>query len=256
MLQPRIIPCLLLHEGGLVKTVKFKKPRYVGDPINAVKIFNEKEVDEIILIDIDAAREQREPDYELINDIASEAFMPICYGGNVTTALQMRKIFSLGIEKISISSAAIESPELIKEAATIFGSQSIIVTLDVKKGLFDKKIQVVTHNASKKTGMCPVHLAKYFEEKGAGELLVNYVDRDGIMEGYDIELIKKISSTVNIPVIALGGAGSLDDMKLVIKEGGASAAAAGSLFVFKGVHHAVLINYPSQSELRNLFQEV
>ena len=212
MLQSRVIPCLLLHQGGLVKTIGFKAPFYIGDPINAVKIFNEKEVDELILLDIDASVDNREPLYELIEDIASEAFMPICYGGGIATVDQMRRIFSLGVEKVSISAAAIDNPSLIEEAAGLFGSQSIIVTLDVKKSGLRKRYQVVTHNGKKKTHMNPVDTALRMVERGVGELLINSVDEDGRMQGYDLNLVKQICSEMSIPVIALGGAGCNEDL--------------------------------------------
>jgi cyclase len=238
----------------LVKTTFFQKPRYIGDPINAVKIFNEKEADELILLDIDATVEKREPHYELIEDIVSEAFMPICYGGGIKNTDQMRRLFALGVEKVSISSAAIHSQSLIKEAASRFGSQSIIVTLDVKKTKFPRFYTVVTHNGKKNSGKNPVEASVLMEQMGAGELLINNVDQDGRMLGYDEDLIRLISRAVNIPVIALGGAGSLMDLKSVVRHGGASAAGAGSLFVYHGKHRAVLINYPDQNQLQQLFE--
>jgi len=253
MLQNRVIPCLLLHHGGLVKTIRFKNPRYVGDPINAVKIFNEKEVDELILLDIDATVDRREPHYERIEDIVSEAFMPVCYGGGIKTVDQMRRLFALGVEKVSISAGAIENPSLIEEAAKIFGSQSIIVTLDVKKSIIRRRYCVVTHNGRNNKGLNPLEIAMYIEKMGSGELLINNVDEDGCLQGFDTDLVKKISDVVKIPVIALGGAGSLTDLRSIVIKGGASAAAAGSLFVFKGARRGVLINYPTQIELRKLF---
>ena len=255
MLQPRVIPCLLLHNNGLVKTVKFEKPRYIGDPINAVKIFNEKEVDELMIFDIDATVAQRESRYEQVEDIVSEAFMPVCYGGGVVSIEQMRQLFALGVEKVSISAAAVENPLLIEEAVKQFGSQSIVVTLDVKKTLLSRKYHVVTHNATRDTGQDPLEMAKRMETLGAGEIAVNNIDQDGMMQGYDINLIRQISNAINIPVVALGGAGSLIDIRNVVLNGGASAASAGSLFVFYGKHRAVLINYPSQEELHQLFKE-
>jgi cyclase len=242
-----------LHHGGLVKTIRFRNPRYVGDPINAVKIFNEKEVDELILLDIDATVDRREPQYELIEDIVSEAFMPVCYGGGIKTIDQMRRLFALGIEKVSISEGAIENPTLIEKAASHFGSQSIIVTLDVKKTGLRRRYSVMTHNGRKNKGLNPSETAMYMEKMGSGELLINNVDEDGCLRGFDTDLVKKISDVVKVPVIALGGAGSLNDLRSIVIKGGASAAAAGSLFVFKGVRRGVLINYPTQTELRNLF---
>lgn len=252
MLQARLIPCLLLHKGGLVKTVKFKKPRYVGDPINAVKIFNDKEVDELMVVDIDATIENREPHYDHIEDIVSEAFMPVCYGGGVTTVEQMRRLFHSGVEKVSLSSAAINKPNLVREAAEQFGSQSVIVTLDIKRSFLKRSYQVVTHNSSAKTGKDPVKTAIEMQKLGAGELVINNVDRDGLMKGYDIAYLKQIVEAVDIPVVALGGAGNLDDIRRVIQEAGVSAAAAGSMFVFHGRHRAVLISYPSKEKIKTL----
>ena len=252
MLQARIIPCLLLHNGGLVKTINFKKPRYIGDPINAVRIFNEKEVDELMIIDIDATVENRQPNYNQIEDIVSEAFMPVCYGGGVTTVEQMKRLFHHGIEKISLSAAAIHNPELISQAAEQFGSQSVIVTLDIKSAFFKRKYQLVTHRGTERTGKDPIKSAKEMEALGAGELVINNVDRDGMMNGYDIAYLKQIVNAVNIPVIALGGAGSLEDIRKTIQVSGVSAAAAGSMFVFHGRHKAVLISYPSQKKISQL----
>lgn len=255
MFLPRIIPCLLLHNNGLYKTVQFKNPVYIGDPINAVKIFNDKEVDELIIIDIDATVGGRSIDYERIEDIVSEAFMPVCYGGGVRNIEQMHRLFSLGVEKVSLSSAAIEVEGLVSEAASYFGNQSIVVTIDVKRNWYGLKHNVVTHKAQKKTSWDPISLAKHVEAEGAGEILVNDVDREGTMKGYNCDLMKSIVQAVGIPVIALGGAGSLDDMKTVISTTGASSAAAGSLFVYHGVHRAVLINYPRKEEIEGMFGE-
>jgi len=256
MMVFRVIPCLLLHKGGLVKTIKFKRPKYVGDPINAVRIFNEKEVDELLLIDIDATVEKREPEYDKIESIVSEAFMPVCYGGGVRSIKQMKRLFYNGVEKISISNAAINNPELISEASSVFGSQSVVVTLDVKKTFMTNKYQVVTLNAKKRLGYDPIKAARKIASLGAGELVINNVDHDGLMNGYDFDLMEKICSSINIPVVALGGAGKLDDSSNVIKQCGVSAAAAGSIFVFQGVHRAVLINYPSQKEISKLFEDI
>lgn len=248
MLKTRVIPCLLLQNQGLIKTVKFKDPVYVGDPINAVKIFNEKEVDELIFLDIKASKEKREPEYKLIQDIATECFMPFCYGGGISTIEQIRKILSLGAEKVSLNSILFRNSELIQNASGLFGSQSIVVAIDVKKNFFgkykvyDSSIQSLTDNE-------PVGFAVRLAQLGAGEILLNSVDRDGTMEGYDIELIRKITNAVDIPVIACGGAGKLDDFVLAVKQGNASAVAAGSMFVFYGKHRAVLVTYPSKNEL-------
>lgn len=248
MLRPRIIPCLLVREKGLVKTVKFSEGKYVGDPLNAVKIFNEKEVDELMILDIDATTNNREPDFELIRNIAIESRMPLCYGGGVKTVDQAKKIISLGAEKVAISSAAIENPNIISQIAKAVGTQSVVVVIDVKyRGVF-KKAEVVIHNGSKPTGLNPIELAKKCEALGAGEIVINSVDRDGMMNGFDNKLIKEIREAISIPITILGGASSLDDVSLAIKDFGVIGVAAGSLFVFKGKYKAVLINYPNTFE--------
>ncbi len=253
MYQNRIIPCLLLHDKGLVKTVKFKDPTYLGDPFNTLRLFNEKEVDELILLDIDATRYKREPDYGLIEDLASECFMPLCYGGGVTTLEQMKRIFASGVEKIALSAAAVTNSTLIKDAVRIFGSQSIVVVIDVKKSLLGQ-YHVYTDNGTKNTKLNVLEWVQEVIALGAGEIVINAIDRDGMMKGYDIPLIKEITGKVDIPVIALGGAGSIEDLREVIYHAGASAAAAGSLFVFSGVHKAVLINYPTREVIDTIIQ--
>jgi imidazole glycerol-phosphate synthase subunit HisF len=245
MLRPRIIPCLLVKDKGLVKTVNFKNPKYVGDPINAVRIFNEKEVDELMVIDIDATAENREPDYKMIENLAAECRMPLCYGGGVKTVEQAQKIFSLGVEKIAISSAAVENISLISEIAKVVGTQSVIVVIDVKKKLLGG-YEVCTHNGKKKTGKDPVEFAKQVQKLGAGEIVVNSIDNDGVMKGFDFTIIDKIRQAVTIPMTVLGGAGSLEDISKVIEKYKIIGVSAGSLFVFKGVYKAVLINYPSK----------
>lgn len=252
MFRPRVIPCLLLKEKGLVKTIKFKDPTYVGDPINAIKIFNEKYVDELIFLDISATVRGCPPQIDIIEKITKECFMPVCYGGGIKDIETIKKILHIGIEKVSISSHAVSNPDFISSVSCEFGSQSIVVTIDVKKSRLNK-YEIVTHNATRCTGLDPVRFAMEMEEKGAGELLINSVDRDGLMNGYDIDLITKITDKVSIPVIACGGAGKLEDMREVITRARASSAAAGSLFVFYGKLRAVLINYPEQKELEALF---
>ena len=248
MLRPRIIPCLLVHNGGLVKTVGFDKPKYVGDPLNAVRIFNEKEVDELMVIDIDASRHNREPDYKLIANLALECRMPLCYGGGVKTLDQVERIIGLGVEKVAIASAVIDNPEFISRAAARVGSQSVVVVIDVKKtGLF-KKPEVLTLNATYRTGLDPVAFAKRTQDMGAGEIVLNSVDRDGEMTGYDLELISRVRDATSLPMTVLGGAASLADMEGLIRQFGIIGAGAGSLFVFKGKYRAVLINYPSRVE--------
>lgn len=248
MLRPRLIPCLLVHNGGLVKTVHFGDPKYVGDPINAVRIFNEKEVDELTVLDIDATVNGAEPDYRLISHLASECRMPLCYGGGVRTVAQFEKIISLGVEKVAISAAAVENPSLIADAAARVGSQSVVVVIDVKKTGMLRRHEVVTHNGSCRTGLQPVEFAKRVTELGAGEIVINSVDRDGEMKGYDLDLVDQIRDAVHLPLTVLGGAGSLDDIRKLINRYRIIGASAGSLFVFKGKYRAVLINYPNPAE--------
>ncbi|MFA6715032.1 MAG: AglZ/HisF2 family acetamidino modification protein [Victivallaceae bacterium] len=247
MLRPRIIPCLLVHDKGLVKTQKFRKPKYVGDPINTVKIFNEKEVDELIVLDIDATVNNRKPDLPMIEQLAAECRMPLCYGGGIKTAEEAKSIFCLGVEKIAISSIAVENPAIVAQTAELVGNQSVIVVLDVKKRILSRRYDVWTHNGAVNTKKCPLELAKEFERLGAGEIVINSIDNDGMMKGYDWELIREMRETVSVPMTALGGAGSLDDIGRLINEHGIIGTAAGSLFVFKGVYRAVLVNYPDRA---------
>lgn len=254
MLRPRIIPCLLIKNKGLVKTVNFKNPKYVGDPINAVKIFNEKEVDELIVLDIDATSGACAPDYRMIEHLAAECRMPLCYGGGVKSAVQAKEIIGLGVEKVAISSAAVENPSLISKIAEEIGNQSVVVVLDVKKRLLGGKYEVWTHNGKNNTGKCPIELAKDVEKLGVGEIVINSIDNDGEMKGYDLVLSRKIREAISVPMTVLGGAGSLKDMGSLINNFGIVGAAAGSLFVFKGVYKAVLINYPSPAEKDDLIR--
>jgi cyclase len=254
MLRPRIIPCLLVHNDGLVKTVQFSEPKYVGDPLNAVRIFNEKEVDELIVVDIDASTLGREPNYSLIAKLAAECRMPLCYAGGVKTPEQVEHIISLGVEKVAISSAAIATPELISEAARRVGNQSIVVVLDVKKSGRLQRYEVFTHNGNCSTGLNPVDFARKVTALGAGEIVVNSIDHDGMMKGYDLALIEQVRAAVSVPLSALGGAGSLADIEDLIRRHGIIGAVAGSLFVFKGKYRAVLIQYPSRAEKEGIFQ--
>jgi len=247
MLRPRIIPCLLVHDKGLIKSVNFKNYKYVGDPINAVRIFNEKEVDELMVLDIDASAEHRDPDYKMIENLAAECRMPLCYGGGVKTVEQAQRIFSLGVEKIGVSSAIFEDITLIHKMGEKVGTQSVVVILDVKKKVLGG-YEVYTHNGRKKTGKNPVELVKELEKLGVGEIVINSIDQDGVMKGYDLTLIEKIREAISIPMTVLGGAGTLTDIEQVIAKFGIIGAAAGSLFVFKGVYKAVLINYPTRAE--------
>ncbi len=247
MKRIRVIPVLLLHDKGLVKSLKFKNYKYVGDPINAVRIFNEKEVDELAILDIDASRENREPDISRIEEIVSEAFMPIAYGGGITTIDQVKKILSVGVEKVILNRSAVKSPSLISGIAKQFGSQSVVVSIDYKKNLFGKS-GVYIENGRTSTGLDPVSFARQMEEAGAGEILLNSIERDGTFSGYDLEMIEKLAHAIHIPMIAVGGASNLSDFKRAVQYG-ASAVSAGSLFVFQRPHRAVLISYPSQEEL-------
>jgi len=252
MFRPRVMPCLLLKGRGLVKTVKFNKPKYIGDPINAVRIFNAKKADELIFLDITASKENRMPPLDLIQQIGEECFMPFAVGGGIKTIEDIRKILSAGAEKVCINTSAITEPALITKAAERFGSQSIIVSIDVKKKLFGSYV-VYIYGGTKSTAIDPVEHAIHMEKLGAGEILINSIDRDGTYEGYDIDLIKNISEALTIPVIACGGASSLSDFSDAIKLGNASAVAAGSFFVFHGPRRAVLINFPTKDDLHNIF---
>lgn len=248
MLRPRIIPCLLIQDGGLVKTVKFKDAKYVGDPINAVKIFNEKEADELIVIDIDATVNDVEPNYQQIAKLAAECRMPLCYGGGIRTAEQAKRIIALGVEKVAISSAALENPGLISEIAQEIGSQSVVIVLDHKSRLLSKSPEVWTHNGTKNTKRTVLDVALEVEKLGAGEIVINSIDNDGRMKGYDIDLAVKLRAAVHIPITVLGGGGSLADMRSVVAACGVVGVAAGSFFVFKGSYRAVLISYPSAQQ--------
>jgi cyclase len=258
MLRPRIIPCLLVHQGGLVKTQAFKDPKYVGDPINAVRIFNEKEADELMVLDIDATAKKVEPDFGLIAKLAAECRMPLCYGGGVTTAKQAARIVDMGVEKVAVSAAAINTPSLLTEMAAAVGRQSVVAVLDVRKrsGLFAKGYEVCTNNGKTIHKQDPVALAKQLQDAGAGEIVVNSVDRDGQMQGYDLELAMQFKQALKVPVTFLGGAGSLEHLGELVSRLGVVGAAAGSLFVFKGKYRAVLINYPSPEQKKLLCHEV
>lgn len=251
MLRPRLTPCLLVHDGGLVKSVKFKDYKYVGDPINAVKIFNEKETDELIVLDIDATAQGREPNFKMISHLAIECRMPLCYGGGVKTSEQAKRIVSLGVEKVAISSAAIETPGLITQIAEEVGSQSCVVVLDVKRAA-NGQAEVWTHNAKRRTGKDPLVFAREVEALGAGEVVLNSIDHDGMMKGYDLDLARGLKDSVGIPISVLGGAGSLADIRALIERCGVVGASAGSLFVFKGPYRAVLISYPQPAQKEEL----
>ena len=250
MLKHRVIPCLLLRDGGLVKTTRFSNPKYVGDPINAIRIFNEKEVDELMVLDIAASKHNREPEYELIEHFAGECFMPLCYGGGVRNVEQADRLFSLGVEKICLQTAALNDLSLISRLADRFGSQSILVSVDVK-GTFwgNKKLYMSargkTHTESWSSFMQRAVAA------GAGEIVLNSVDRDGTMGGVDVGMISQASNSIFVPLIAIGGVGSLEDISVAVSAG-ASAVAAGAFFVYHGPHRAVLITYPDYRVLEQL----
>lgn len=243
MVRRRVIPCLLLKDRGLVKTVRFKEPKYVGDPINAIRIFNEKEVDELVLLDIEASRLKCEPNYELIAEVAGECFMPICYGGGIKSLSHAEKVFSLGIEKIALNGAALEDLSLVRQIAEKFGSQSIVGSMDCRKGFWGG-YSVYSENGTKDTKRQPVEWAQELEAAGVGEIFLNSIDRDGTQKGFDVALVESVVSQVHVPVIACGGAGSTADLIDLFDRTGVSAVAAGSLFVFHGKHRAVLISYP------------
>ncbi len=250
MLRPRIIPCLLIRQGALIKTRVFKDPKYIGDPINAVKIFNEKEADELIVLDIDATVLGREPNFSLIAKLAAECRMPLCYGGGVTSAEQAARIVDLGVEKVAVSAAGIANPGLLSEMAAAVGRQSVVAVLDIRKreGLFPRGFEVLTHNAKMTHQQNPVDLAVQLQEAGAGEIIINSVDRDGVMQGYDLELAMQFRAEIKVPLTILGGAGCLDDVNQLVSKVGIVGAAASSLFLFKGKFRAVLITYPDSRQ--------
>jgi cyclase len=257
MLKTRIIPCLLLRGASLVKTVKFGRFEYIGDPINTVRIFNELEVDELIFLDISATKEGRSLNLKILSEIADECFMPLCYGGGVKVIDDIKAIFRIGLEKVTINSYAFERPEFITEAAEKFGSQSILVSIDVKRNLWGK-YEVCTVGGTRHTKRDPVEYAIEMEKRGAGELLLTAIDREGTWSGFDVELVEKVTSAVRIPVIANGGAGSIEDIRKVIKDGKASAVALGSMVVYQKKDMGVLVNFPSKHDLKQIldFQEI
>ena len=243
MLRSRIFPVLLLRDSGLVKTRGFRDEKYVGDPINAVKVFNEMEVDELTIFDIDATVEGREPHYDHLRSIAVESRMPLCYGGGVSTATQAARLIGLGFEKVSVSHGALERPELVREMADAAGRQSVVVTLDVRKAGLRRQYSVFTHNGHRAASGKLLDLVQMFEDLGAGEIVINNIDRDGTMKGYDLDLARAVRETTSVPLSMVGGAGSPSDMRDLIAAMGICGAGAGSLFVFNGVYRAVLISY-------------
>lgn len=253
MLKPRVIPTLLLLNDGLVKGERFRSHTYVGDPINAVKIFNEKETDELVFLDIGATEADRGPSFDLLGDIVSEAFMPFAYGGGISNCEQIEKLFYLGVEKVVLNTAAYKNPSLVKEASLIAGSQSVVVSIDVKKSLFGR-YEVRVGNGNVGTKLDPIIYAKKMEDAGAGEILLCSIDNEGIGKGFDLVLTKMVSDSIEIPVVASGGAGRLEHLREAVVMGHASAVSAGSFFIFHGKHKAVLITYPSEDELNGLFE--
>lgn len=251
MLKTRVIPCLLLRGAGLVKTTRFKDPKYVGDPINAIKIFNDKEVDELVLLDIAASREGRGPAFDRIEEVASECFMPLAYGGGIRSVEEARRLLKLGVEKVIFNTAAWRTPEIVTAASREFGAQAVVVSIDVRRKLFGR-YEVVVDGGTRGTGLDPVEYARRMEAAGAGEIFLTGVEQDGTMSGYDLALIQKVSNAVTVPVIANGGAGRVEDFAAAVTEAGADAVAAGAMFVFHGPHRAVLITYPSRSTLERV----
>lgn len=249
--RPRLIPCLTMINRGLVKTTKFSKPRYLGDPINTVKILNGKYVDELCILDIKATSEKRGPDFEYLKDIASEAFMPLSYGGGITCVQDIEQLIYIGYEKVVINTSFINNPMYIKEAVALAGSQSIVVSIDVKNELFGRK-GCYTNDGITKVKGTPVDLAKKAEALGVGEILLNSMTNDGMMQGYDIDLVKEVSDAVSIPVIACGGAKDMHDFKKALEQGGAHAVAAGSMYVYYGKQKAVLITAPDEKDLTGI----
>lgn len=252
MLKTRVIPSLLIKNGGLIKTTKFKNEKYIGDPINAIKIFNDKEVDELIIFDVLATRKQF-IDYSLISRINKEAFMPLGYGGGIKTLDDISRIIGIGYEKVILNSFALKDPNIIDKAAKISGSQSVVICIDVKKDWLGN-YRVYNHSGNKSSGMEVLQWAQEVTNRGAGEIILHNVDKEGTLSGYDLKLISLVASKIKIPIVAIGGASNLEDLRQAVKEGGASAVAAGSIFIFHGPHRAVLITYPEKTKLKNLFE--
>ncbi|MEO5844598.1 MAG: AglZ/HisF2 family acetamidino modification protein [Caldimonas sp.] len=248
MLRTRVIPCLLLRGAGLVKTTRFKDAKYVGDPINAIKIFNDKEVDELVLLDITASREQRGPAFSVIAEVASECFMPLAYGGGLRSVEEARRVLKLGVEKVVFNTTAWRAPQVVRDAAREFGSQAVVASIDVRRKMFGRH-EVFVEGGTRGTGVDPVEYAQRMEAAGCGEIYLTSIDRDGTMKGYELDLIASVTARVGVPVIAAGGAGGVDDFGAAVRQGGAAAVAAGAMFVFHGPHRAVLITYPSRAEL-------
>ena len=254
MLKSRIIPCLLMREEGLVKTINFENEKYIGDPLNTLKIFNEKEVDEIIILDIGCSRHHKQPNFELISKLAAECRMPLCYGGGIKEIQDVERIINLGVEKIALNSGLFDNPKLVGESAHKFGSQSVAVVIDVKKtGFLRKNFQVFKTHGTVNTQLNPFEFAKQLEDQGAGEIVLQSIDNDGLLTGYDLELIEQMHSSVNIPITVIGGAGSYEDFRKLINKFKIIGIGAGSVFVFKGKYRAVLIQYPEKVEKNKIY---
>ena len=249
MLQTRVIPCLLLQDDSLVKTVNFKKPGYIGDPVNTARIFNELEVDELTFLDITATNLDKKPNFKILEELANECFMPLAYGGGINTFEDAKKIFKIGIEKIIINSAAFSNPDFITKLANHFGNQAIVASIDVKRNMFGK-YQVYSNSGTKKQKIDPVIWAKKLEQLGAGEILLTAIHQEGTWKGFDISIIEKISNAVNIPVIANGGASSIEDIRKAVKQGYASAVSLGSMVVYQNKGMGVLVNFPDTKKLK------
>ena len=253
MLQTRVIPCLLLKDDSLVKTVNFKKPAYIGDPVNTARIFNELEVDELVLLDISATNNNRKPDFKILAELANECFMPLAYGGGINNFEDAKKIFQIGIEKVVINSIAFSKPAFITELAEHFGNQAIVASIDVKKNMFGK-FQVYSNSGTKKQKVDPVAWAQELEQLGAGEILLTAIHQEGTWMGFDINIIEKISNAVNIPVIANGGASSIEDIGKAVKQGNASAVSLGSMVVYQNKGMGVLVNFPDTKKLKRVLE--
>lgn len=250
----RVIPCLLLHEQKLVKTVRFKNENYIGDAMNAVRIFNEKAVDEIIILDIWKSIKRETPDFKYLKKLASQCFMPVAYGGGLSSLKQIKTVFELGMEKVILNSMAYSNPECVRKAVHVFGAQSIVGAMDVKKGLFGK-YTVHTWRGRHNTHITPIDYAQYLERIGVGEIFLNNITLDGKMTGYDLKLLREVSSSVKVPVTVCGGAGSIEDLSQGISYGGVNAVAAGSMFVYMGNTKSILINYPDRKVIEKIMED-
>jgi cyclase len=249
MVLKRVIPVLLLDQGNLVKTTRFTQPAYIGDPMNAARLFNDKEADELILLDITARQNNQAPDFALIEQMATQCFMPLCYGGGIRHMDDVKTLFSLGIEKLAFGAMGFENPHLLRDTANHYGAQSVVGVIDIKRHWLTRAPRVAIHRGTQTIPFTPLAYARHLIAHGVGELLVQDGDRDGTYQGYNTKVIASITNQVRVPVIGLGGAGSYDDLKHVLTTGHASAAAAGSIFIYQGVHRAVLISYPDEQEL-------